>query len=184
MARKPSHVGSNDQPAVRSDPALASTDACRRGCGWVPRFLRREGKGSERHSDGMAVAPMLDDRGAVLDADEPSAPASVDYCLVRLERARGAELQLEEFRSGDRVQAESLHAGPVRRDSRSSLSQKAAFGAARAAAGRTHTEPTTPDGRWDQVEELRASSGETPSRDRRIPAFSFRYSDALAIAPR
>lgn len=75
-------------------------------------FLRRERKGLERYGEGVAVAPVLDDRGAVLDADESSAPVSVYYGLVRLEGARGAEFQLEELCSGDRVQAEGFHAGP------------------------------------------------------------------------
>jgi hypothetical protein len=60
----------------------------------------------------VAVAPVLDDRGAVADADESGASVSVHHGLVRLKDARSAELQLQKFRACDRVQTERVHAGP------------------------------------------------------------------------
>lgn len=122
MARKPSHFGSNHQPRpVGSGPGLASVGSGRRTPRRVKLLLRWDRERVERDGDGMAVAPMLDDRGAVLDADEPGAPTAVHYRLIRLKGAGRAEPQLQEFRASDRVQAERVHARKVRRDSRSSF---------------------------------------------------------------
>lgn len=53
----------------------------------MARFLRRERKTLERNRDRVAVAPVLDDRGAVLDSDEPGASVPVHHGLPRLKDA-------------------------------------------------------------------------------------------------
>src|SRR4051794_754745 len=106
MARKPSHFGSNAQPRpVGSGPGLASIGSGRRTLRRVTLLLRWDRQCVERDGDGMAAAPMLDDRRAVLDADEPGAPTVVHNCLVRLK----GDLQLQESRAGDRVQTDRVH---------------------------------------------------------------------------
>lgn len=87
----------------------------------VRLFRWWEGESLKRNRDWVAAAPMSDDRVAVADADEPGASVSVDHGLVRLKDAGQAELQLQEFRAGDRVHSERVHARKVRQDSRSSF---------------------------------------------------------------
>jgi hypothetical protein len=58
----------------------------------------------------MTVIPVSDDRGAVAHADEPCAPVSVHYGLLRLEGSGPAEPQLQKFRAGNRVQSKGVHA--------------------------------------------------------------------------
>jgi hypothetical protein len=116
MARKPPHLGSNHQPwLLGRGPGLASINSGRRRRRRATLHRGRERKGLERNGDGAASAPVSDHRGAVADADEPGAAIPVQDCLVRLKRAGRAESQLEEFGASDRVQAEGVHAGQVRR---------------------------------------------------------------------
>jgi hypothetical protein len=70
---------------------------------------RRKREGLERDPNGVAFIRMSDDRAAVADADEPGTSVSVDHGLVRLKGAGGAKLQLQEFRTGDRVQTKRVH---------------------------------------------------------------------------
>ena len=125
--------------------------------------LRRERERVERDSERVAVAPMLDDRGAILDADEPGALISVHHCLVRLKGTRGAELHLQELCAGDRVQAKCVHARTVRQDSRSS------FCALRCAAYTLHAGPATGDdeskGRHTADSPAQSRSGTSGRRD-------------------
>ena len=51
---------------------------------------------------------MSDERGAVVDTDEAGAAVSVHHRLVRLEASGRAELQLQELRAGDGLQAEGV----------------------------------------------------------------------------
>jgi hypothetical protein len=53
---------------------------------------------------------MSDHCGSVVHADEPGASISVQDCLVLLKAGGRTELQLQEFRAGDRVQTERVHA--------------------------------------------------------------------------
>jgi hypothetical protein len=65
---------------------------------------------------------MSDHCGSVVHADEPGASISVQDCLVRLKGGGRTELQLQEFRAGDRVQTERVHTRKVRQPLRSSSS--------------------------------------------------------------
>src|SRR5438132_5551572 len=113
MARKPSHFGSNHQPRpMGSGPGLASIGSCSRTRLRVMLFRWREREGLGRDRDRVAVAPMLDDRGAVAHANESGASVSVHHGPFRLKGAGRAELQLQEFRACDGVQTKRVHAGP------------------------------------------------------------------------
>jgi hypothetical protein len=105
---------------VGSGPRLASIGSGRQMRRTVLLLRRREREGYERNRDRAAVTPASDDRCAVGDADEPGPSASMHHRLIRLKSAAPAELQLQEFRAGDRVQAERVHTPKVRQDSRSS----------------------------------------------------------------
>src|SRR5437879_5661645 len=113
MARKPSHFGSNHQPrSVGSGPGLASIGSGSRTRLRVMLFRWREREGLGRDRDRVAVAPMLDDRCAVADANESGASVSVHHGPFRLKGAGRAELQLQEFRACDGVQTKRVHSGP------------------------------------------------------------------------
>ena len=66
---------------------------------------------------------MLDERGALADADEPGASLLVDDALLGLKCARPSELQLEHLGAGDRVHSKRVHAGDVRQDAGSSFTK-------------------------------------------------------------
>jgi hypothetical protein len=122
MAWKPPSSSSNHPPRpVGSGLGLASSGSGRRTQRRVNLCRRWEGKGLGRNRDGMALTPISNDRGAVAGADEPGASVSVHYGLVRLKDAERAELQLQEFRAGDRVQSKRVHARKVRQESHSSF---------------------------------------------------------------
>lgn len=110
MARKPS-LGSNAQPRLFGrGPGLASIGSDGPTERRVILRTRREGESLERNRDGVTAATVSDDRGAVAHANEPGASASVHHSLVRLKGAGRAELQLQELRTGDRVQSQRVHA--------------------------------------------------------------------------
>jgi hypothetical protein len=111
MALRLSDFGSNHQPRpVGNSHGLAGIGAGRLTPRRVRRFPRWDREALERNRDCVAVAPMLDDRGTLLDTDEPGAPASVHHRLIRLKGTGRPETELQELCAGDRVQAERVHA--------------------------------------------------------------------------
>ena len=123
MSRKPSRLGSHDQPRpTGSGAGLASTGSGGRTKRGVVRFRQWEGEGLKWNRDWVALTPMSDHCASVVHADEPGASISVQDCLVRLKGGGRTELQLQEFRAGDRVETERVHTRKVRQPSRSFVS--------------------------------------------------------------
>ena len=111
MARKPSRFGSKAQPR----PGGRGSGSASIGYGSPTRrrvapLSQRERESLERNCDWVSAARVSDHRGAATHADEPGASVSVHHSLVGLKGAGRAELQLQELRTGDRVQSERIHA--------------------------------------------------------------------------
>jgi len=120
MTRKPSHLGSSDQPGTAGGgPVFASTGSGRRTARTV-RFRRREREGLEGNGYGMVVARVSDDCGAVVHPDEPGAPVAVQHRPIWLKEAGRAKLHLQQLRAGDRVQPKRVHTRKVRQRWRTS----------------------------------------------------------------
>lgn len=164
--RKPSCLGSNAGPPLPGTRSCFAGDGSgRRAQRRVRLFLRRNRKPLEGNGDGVAVAPMLDDGGALVDSNESGATISVHHGLVRLKCAGRTELQLQESRAGDCVQAELVHArkfGGTRarpagggyrpRALSDSRARESTFAVARLLEGH-HTRRVTPE-LWPRPEEL------------------------------
>jgi hypothetical protein len=69
----------------------------------IPSRLRKR-EALERHRDGLLVAPVSDDRGAIADPDEPGASVVMNHGLVRLKVTCPTKAQLQKFRPCNRVQ--------------------------------------------------------------------------------
>ena len=114
MKAKAAHLGSTlERMAAACGPGSACVHSDPRTERGVVLSGRREREGLGRNRNGLTVTPVSDDRGTVADADEPGASVSVHHGLFRLEETGGAELQLQEFRAGDRVETERVHVGKV-----------------------------------------------------------------------
>lgn len=95
MPREPSRFGSRAQAlTVRSGRDLAGIRSASR---WRRRMdcRRRERERFDGYREGVAFAPMLNDRGAVAHADESRPPVFVQNGLIWLKDTSGAEPQLE-----------------------------------------------------------------------------------------